>query len=186
MDKDLKKIKLLILDIDGILTDGTKVYNQEGMPFAKRYNDKDFTAIKRFRASGIQVCFLSGDDNVNKAMADKRNIDFFSARGIDKAEFIPQFVEKYKCSIDEMAYIGDDYFDLSIMEIVRFPFCPTEAPHDLIELCGGTFYNDTFNGIMKRSGADGMVAELYDMFIHVGGKKATHDEIMELDRKEQF
>ena len=46
-------IKLVILDIDGFLTDGRKYYNAEGMPFIKTYCDKDFTAIKRLRGAGV-------------------------------------------------------------------------------------------------------------------------------------
>ena len=69
-------IELLVLDIDGVLTDGKKYYGLDGLPFAKTYCDKDFTAIKRVRGAGISVCFLSGDERVNKAMAKNRNIDF--------------------------------------------------------------------------------------------------------------
>lgn len=51
------KIKLAILDIDGVLTDGRKYYGLDGIPFAKTYCDKDFTAIKRMRGAGVKVCF---------------------------------------------------------------------------------------------------------------------------------
>ena len=54
-------LKLLILDIDGILTDGTKVYDVEHKPIYKRFMCKDFTAIKRFSAAGIKVIMISGD-----------------------------------------------------------------------------------------------------------------------------
>ena len=89
-------IKLVILDIDGILTDGRKYYGLDGIPFAKTYCDKDFTAIKRLRGAGVKVCFLSGDERVNKTMAINRNIDFYSARGKDKADFITEFEKTYK------------------------------------------------------------------------------------------
>ena len=81
-------IRLVILDIDGVLTDGKKYYGLDGMPFAKTYCDKDFTAIKRLKGSGVQVCFLSGDEKVNLPMAKNRNIPFYSARGKNKAEFV--------------------------------------------------------------------------------------------------
>ena len=54
-------IKLLILDVDGILTDGKKQYDREGNVRMKTFCDKDWTAIKRFRALGINVIFLTGD-----------------------------------------------------------------------------------------------------------------------------
>ena len=81
-------IKLVILDIDGIMTDGRKYYGLDGIPFAKTYCDKDFTAIKRIKGAGVEVCFLSGDERVNMAMAKNRNIPFYSARGKDKADFV--------------------------------------------------------------------------------------------------
>ena len=74
------KIKLLILDVDGILTDGRKYYGIDGMPFAKIFCDKDFTAIKRFRALGINVIFLTGDAKVNEKIGINRNIPVYLSR----------------------------------------------------------------------------------------------------------
>ena len=54
-------IKLVILDVDGVLTDGKKYYNREGEVLMKTFCDKDWTAIKRFRAMGITVIFPTGD-----------------------------------------------------------------------------------------------------------------------------
>ena len=76
------KIKLLILDVDGVLTDGTKIYNENHSPIYKKFRCKDFTAIKRFVAAGIKVVMLSGD-NWNKEMAQQRNIPFYCTRGKD-------------------------------------------------------------------------------------------------------
>ena len=65
--------RLLILDVDGILTDGTKVYNKDHNVLSKRFMCKDFSAIKRFMAAGIKVIMISGD-SWNRDMAKKRNI----------------------------------------------------------------------------------------------------------------
>ena len=54
------KIKLVILDVDGVMTDGRKYYGVDGMPFAKTYCDKDFTAIKRLRSRRKSVYFIGG------------------------------------------------------------------------------------------------------------------------------
>ena len=51
-------IKLVILDVDGVLTDGKKYYNRDGDVVMKTFCDKDWTAIKRFKALGIKVLFL--------------------------------------------------------------------------------------------------------------------------------
>ena len=87
-------LKLLILDIDGILTYWTKVYDVEHKPIYKRFMCKDFTAIKRFSAAGIKVIMISGD-NWNRTMAEKRNIDFYCTRekgdGLDKSLWLQEF-----------------------------------------------------------------------------------------------
>ena len=67
------KLKLLILDVDGILTDGKKYYDKTGMPQFKIFCDKDWTTIKRFKAIGVSVVFLTGDP-FNETIGIKRNI----------------------------------------------------------------------------------------------------------------
>ena len=110
-------IKLLILDVDGVLTDGTKVYDIHHNVLSKRFTCKDFTAIKRFIASNVKVVMLSGDI-FNKSMARKRNIDFFCSRNsdlsLDKSRYVEIFQDTYNIPADNMAFVGDDYFDLSI------------------------------------------------------------------------
>ena len=174
------KIKLAILDIDGIMTDGKKYYGLDGIPFAKTYCDKDFTAIKRLRGAGVHVCFLSGDERVNMAMAKNRNIDFYSARGKDKLDFIPEFENFYGVTREEMLYIGDDLFDLSIMKAVGFAFCPQDAPNKLKNFCG-------FNNVVPRNGGENVVAKMLDILLDRNVvMDCTMKEIEELDKKEKF
>lgn len=173
-------IDLVILDIDGVMTDGRKYYGLDGIPFAKTYCDKDFTAIKRLKGSGVNVCFLSGDERVNKAMALNRNIDFFSARGRDKADFLGEFEKIYKTNRKSMLYIGDDLFDKSIMALVGYAFCPRDSVKELKELCGPT-------NIVPKNGGDNVICELYDMIKSRGLVfDCTMEDIEALDKKETF
>tara|TARA_R110000824_G_scaffold315257_1_gene502352 strand:+ start:14280 stop:14804 length:525 start_codon:yes stop_codon:yes gene_type:complete len=173
-------IKLVILDIDGIMTDGKKYYGLDGIPFAKTYCDKDFTAIKRMRGAGVEVCFLSGDERVNMAMAKNRNIPFYSARGKDKADFVDIFEQEYKVSRSEMLYIGDDLFDLSIMKVVGHAFCPQDAPNVLRDYCG-------IQNIISRNGGENVVAKMVDTLLERGQMRdCTMQEIEALDKKEKF
>ena len=173
-------IKLIILDINGVLTDGRKYYGSDGMPYAKTYCDKDFTAIKRLRGAGVNVCFLSGDDFVNKAMAKNRNIDFYSARGKDKADFVPQFEKKYSTNKAHMAYIGDDLFDASILESIGHPFCPSDACLEVKEICGP-------RNILCSPGGHNVIMELVKVLLD---RKLVSDASMKqieaLDKKEKF
>ena len=173
-------IKLVILDIDGVLTDGKKYYGLDGIPFAKTYCDKDFTAIKRLRGAGIDVCFLSGDERVNKAMAENRKIDFYSARGKDKADFIADFTSTYNASPTDMLYIGDDLFDESIMRLVGHAYCPADAARKLKVLCGPS-------NVLERSGGQNVIAELVELLLdrRLIGDCAFAD-IESLDKREVF
>ena len=173
-------IKLAILDIDGIMTDGRKYYGLDGIPFAKTYCDKDFTAIKRMRGAGVSVCFLSGDERVNMAMAKNRNIDFYSARGKDKADFVEMFEQHYGVSKEEMLYIGDDLFDLSIMKKVGYAFCPKDSPNKLKCYCGP-------KNIIPRNGGQNVVAKMVDTLLERNMiRDCTMEEIEALDKKEKF
>ena len=66
-------IRLLLLDVDGIMTDGTKTYDIDHNVISKKYCDLDFTAIRRFIASNVSVLLVSGD-SFNIGMSKKRNI----------------------------------------------------------------------------------------------------------------
>ena len=124
-------IKLLILDVDGVLTDGTKIYNENHKPIYKKFRCKDFTAIKRFIAAGVKVVMLSGD-NWNKEMAQQRNIPFYCTRGkdlsLDKSVHLNHLSVNYKINLENMAFVGDDYFDLSMFKNLFWTFAPSDAP----------------------------------------------------------
>ena len=174
------KVKLAILDIDGVLTDGRKYYGLDGMPFAKTYCDKDFTAIKRMKASGMKVCFLSGDERVNKAMAENRKIDFYSARGKDKADFVTKFVREYDVSSAEMLYIGDDLFDESVMKLVGHVYCPADAAVRLKKICGP-------ENTLQNNGGNNVIAEMVELLLQRGlMRDPTFEDIEALDKMEVF
>jgi YrbI family 3-deoxy-D-manno-octulosonate 8-phosphate phosphatase len=145
---------LLIIDIDGVMTDGTKMYDKEGKIFGKRYSDLDFTAIKRFMAAGVNVCFLSGDKTINEAMAKTRKIDFYhNEPGVDKADMLTEIKKHYKAN--STAYIGDDYYDISIMNSVNLSFCPQNSPAAV---------RRTASAIINVTAGNGVIAGLYDLF----------------------
>ena len=173
------KIKLLILDVDGVLTDGTKVYTQEHQPVYKRFRCKDFTAIKRFIAAGVKVIMLSGD-NWNAEMARQRNIPFYCTRGadlgLDKSVYLKHLEAQYKVKRENMAFVGDDYFDLSMFKTLFWTFAPSDSPRIIIQNC---LY------LLKSKGGQGVVQELYDFLVGKGiVENATEEAVAELDRNE--
>lgn len=148
---------LLVIDIDGVMTDGTKSYDFAGRVVGKNYCDLDFTAIKRFKAAGIRVCFLSGDKNVNQAMAETRKVDFFhNPPGTDKVDFLPMLAEHY--STDRIAYVGDDYYDIAMMSAVGMSFCPQTSP--MVVKRAAKF-------VIPVDAGSGVLAGIYDMLENV-------------------
>ena len=123
-------IKLAILDVDGVLTDGKKYYDQDGKVVMKTFCDKDWTAIKRLKTLGINVIFLTGDP-WNKSIAENRNIPVIVNRSggthTDKSLYIDQLAGTYNVAHDEMLYIGDDIFDVEIMKKLKHSFCPNDS-----------------------------------------------------------
>ena len=172
-------IDLVILDVDGVMTDGRKYYDLKGMPFAKTYCDKDFTAIKRMKGAGIKVCILSGDNTINEPMANNRNIDFYYARGKEKSEFVSDFEKTYNTKSDNMLYIGDDLFDSRIMSIVGHAYCPADANSQVKAICGD-------KNILNNGGCN-VIAEMVDLLLERNLiSDCTMEDIENLDKKEVF
>ena len=171
-------LKLLILDVDGVLTTGLKTYDLKGNVISKTFGDRDFTAIKQFKASGVQVCFLSGDDKVNKSMAENRKTDFYYSRGKEKTDYLLEFTDTYNCSIKEMAYVGDDIFDIPIMKKVGYSYCPADVPQVV---------KDASSLVLSRKCGDNVIAELYEILVKEKVVNyATLEDIKELDKLESF
>lgn len=175
-------IKLMILDIDGVMTDGKKYYQENGVPFAKTFSDKDWTAIKRFRSVGVDVIFLTGDARVNEAVANNRKIPVYLSRGKDKAIFTDEFSSTYNCTLDEMAYVGDDLFDINIMTKVKYSFATNDSPSIVKNNCVYT---------LNSKGGDNVIVELFEFcesrgFIQTLNLDETMKRIEELDKKEFF
>ena len=151
---------LLILDVDGVLTDGTKVYDINGKVFSKRFCDLDFTATKKFQMKGWSVCWLSADTAVNQGLAEDRGIRFVHSRDpdgtIDKVKWLNTLLFEYD-SMCDIIYVGDDLFDLSIMrEVLRYNgriFCPSNSAPPVKAVATN----------LSSQGGTGAIMELYYM-----------------------
>lgn len=176
----MKEIKLMIFDVDGVLTNGKKIYDKSGMCTHKQFCDKDFTALKRIKAANIAICFLSGDQNINENIAKNRNIDFYLSRNINKIEFLENFKKLYNCNENQMLYIGDDLFDIDIIKKVKFKFCPNDAIPEIKNICKKA-------NVLKAKGGDNVLCELYYTLIKRKLIKIKNlKDIEELDKNEKF
>ena len=146
--------KLLVIDCDGVMTDGTKLYDNTGKCVAKAFCDLDFTAIKKFQRI-MPVCFLSGDKNINENMAKERQVDFFYSDGYNKHIEIGSLSIHYEIPLKDIAYIGDDYYDIPTLKKVGYPFCPQNSP-----ICVKSVAS-----IIPQIGGHGVISVLYDTWM---------------------
>jgi YrbI family 3-deoxy-D-manno-octulosonate 8-phosphate phosphatase len=171
------KVKLLVLDVDGVMTNGRKTYNIDGEAIHKEFNDKDFTAIKKLKASGVEVVFLSGDKKINEKIAQKRNIRFYySDSKYPKEDALFDIGLEFGISLENTAGIGDDLFDMDFLKKVEFAYCPSDAIPEIKSFCTP----------LSLKGGEGVVVELFSIF-EKGSllpKKYKYNDILELDQKE--
>lgn len=155
----MSAIDLVVVDIDGVMTDGCKYYDSSGLSTLKTFCDLDFTALKRFKAAGKNVCFLSGDP-FNRAMAQNRCIDFYGSKNQNKADLIKSICDIYKTSLENTVYVGDDLFDLDLLKIVGHAYCPLNSCPDILRLPNVR--------VLPVEGGKGVVAYLFDSLVQSG------------------
>ena len=124
----MQKIKLLILDVDGVMTDAGMFFTENGDQF-KKYNAKDGMAIMALTKSDFQVGIISSGFKLEmvKARADLLNIQHVYVGRDPKMMILTDWCTKLGISLDEVAIIGDDINDLEVMQQVGFSACPADA-----------------------------------------------------------
>jgi 3-deoxy-D-manno-octulosonate 8-phosphate phosphatase (KDO 8-P phosphatase) len=123
----LHKIKLLLLDVDGVMTDGGIYYSNTGDEF-KKFNIQDGYGIVKLQRTGIKVGIITG--RVSKIVtrrAKELGITEVHQNLENKLEAYTYLKTKWNLSDAEIAYIGDDEFDLPVLESVGFSAAPSNA-----------------------------------------------------------
>ncbi len=152
----IKKIKIVVTDVDGVLTDGGLFYTSEGMVM-KKFNVKDGMGVRRLRASGIKCGIISTDTSeIIIKRAERSQMDFVFTGIWEKGEKLKEFCESESVSLSETAFIGDDVNDLGIIDIAGFTACPSDA-EDVIK--------EKVDYICKRSGGKGVFREFAELIL---------------------
>jgi N-acylneuraminate cytidylyltransferase len=149
---DLKKIKYLICDVDGTLTDGGMYYSENGEEM-KKFNTKDGMGLRLLQEKTgiIPVIFSSEISLLVQARAKKLNIENCYLGLSNKKLYLDKFCNSKNISFDEIAYIGDDINDLECMKVSGFCACPADATSEILKVV---------NFISKKNGGDGAVREI--------------------------
>ncbi len=154
-------IKLLVLDVDGTMTDGGVYYDATGNEL-KKFAIKDGAGIVAARAVGVQVMICTGREceAVRRRAADL-HIDYVFQNVKDKAAFLRDFMAEHGLSREEVAYCGDDWNDLPAMALCGFVACPADA-------ASAVAARADFVGTKK--GGEGAVREAIAQFLRREGR----------------
>ena len=156
MSIDASGIRMIILDVDGTLTDGGIYILESGEQF-KKFHAKDGLGIRRTINKGIIVGIIS--HSMSSGMIIKRaemmGIERCYIGDDPKLGILKQWCGELGLSLDEVAYIGDDLNDMDIIEAVGLAACPQDSADQVKDAC---------QVILQRKGGDACVREFLDMF----------------------
>ena len=147
----LQKIKLVITDNDGVLTDTGVYYSEKGEEL-KRFSIRDGMGVERLRKyAGIETIILTGEKSGSvKARAEKLGIKEYYLGVSDKLEILNNILQKNGVSEENIAYIGDDVNDLKIMEKVGFKATPADGTGFIKKAADYVCTNKSGNGAFRE------------------------------------
>jgi 3-deoxy-D-manno-octulosonate 8-phosphate phosphatase (KDO 8-P phosphatase) len=136
MEKDdlkakIEKIKILVMDVDGTLTDGTVFYSARGEEM-KRFSLRDGMGIELLRKADIESAILTSETSaIVEQRAKKLKIKHVLLGSRNKKKDLENLAKKLSLSLEEIAYIGDDVNDIFAMQISGVSACPADAAKEV-------------------------------------------------------
>ncbi len=122
-----KKIKMVIFDVDGVLTDGSIIMDDEGKEL-KRFHVRDGHGIKALQKAGIKVAIITGrESQVVNVRADELGIKEVHQKIFRKSSVYESLLVKYDLKSEEVAFMGDDIVDSELLKRVGLPAVPADA-----------------------------------------------------------
>lgn len=171
------KIKLLLTDVDGVLTNGTLLYGINGEEI-KQFHVRDGLAVKLLEKSGIKVGIITGRDSIglrNRVSDLKINITEYGIE--EKLSIFNTIIKKLGLSSDEVAYIGDDLQDLSVLQTVGLSACVGDSE---------SYIKQNVDIVLARNGGQAAFREFADIILHCQGKLSSVISLYALSEQEKI
>ena len=159
-DKDvpnIKKIKVIFSDVDGVLTDGGMYYSEKGDEI-KKFSAYDGMAFQILKEKGFKVGIITSEEmKLNKRRASKLKLDYDFHGAKDKLKIMKKFCLENSYNFSEIAYIGDDINCLDLLSKVGVAACPSNSVNQI----------KSVPGIIQvdKKGGDGAFREFSKLFI---------------------
>lgn len=160
LDKAHGHIKMLIMDCDGVLTDGGMIFTKNGDEI-KKFNAKDGQGIKRAHNAGIITGIISAGRSTGlvEHRAEMLGIEHIYVGKKPKLEVLEEWLKELKLGFEDIAYIGDDISDVEILQKAGLAACPADAVMQVQEVSAL---------ILRSNGGEGCVRELIDEYLLAG------------------
>jgi len=168
-----RKVKAIILDVDGVLTDGGLIYGPEGE--SKIFNVRDGHGLVMARMAGIRTAFLTGrKSDAVKRRATELKVDVLRDGVVKKGEALYELLKLLDVKAEQVCYAGDDLVDLSVMRQVGFPVTVADAVTEV---------KDAADWVSTSGGGQGAVRELVEFILK---SKGLWDEIVSRHEQERY
>jgi 3-deoxy-D-manno-octulosonate 8-phosphate phosphatase (KDO 8-P phosphatase) len=161
INEKLKRIKMLILDVDGVMTDGRIIMDDAGREM-KNFDVRDGHGIKILQRYGIKVAILTGrQSKVVGHRAKDLEIEDVHQGAFNKKEIFDQILKKRKLKACETAFMGDDIVDIPVLKRVGFSAAVADAL-DVVK--------KSADYVTRNGGGHGAVREVCEMILQAQGK----------------
>jgi len=154
--KKCKKIKLVLTDVDGVLTDGGRYYSKDG-EILKKFHVRDGMGINILLRNNIKTIILTKEKSmITKKWAKDMNVFEVYSGLIKKEQVLTKICKQYKVNLDEIAFIGDDVNDVEVLKKVGFTAVPNDSVFQVKKIA---------DLICKSSGGKGCFREMSDLIL---------------------
>ena len=159
--RQLRSIQLLVLDVDGVLTDGGLWFDAEGQ-LSKRFDVRDGLGIRLMQQAGLQIAFLSGGQGgATEVRARQLGIKHCLVGIKDKPAALTTLQNQLDLSVEQTAFVGDDLNDLAVRPVVGLLFTPADACRPV---------RRSADAVLHRQGGHGAVRELAERILQGRGR----------------
>lgn len=155
-----RRIRLLAMDVDGVLTDGRILYTDAGAE-TKAFDVKDGQGLTLLRAAGVKTAFITARESpINARRAEELGIDALGQGVKPKWPYLESLLAQWGFSPEQAAYVGDDWPDAECLRRVGLACCPADAAAEIRALC---------DVACDHSGGRGAVREVIDLILRAQG-----------------
>jgi len=153
----ISKIKLILTDVDGVLTDGGRYYSINGESM-KKFHTRDGMGVNLLLRNKIKTCIVTKENSkIMRKWAKDMNIFRIYANVIHKEEFLPKICKNFSLNPYNIAYIGDDVNDIDLLKLVGFSACPQDGIKQV---------KKNVDYVCKQYGGNGAFREIADLILH--------------------